>query len=111
MPRKKPETGTPETTVQTTVKKSPSKRASAAAKPATPRKPRTKSPAAAESAALPPIHRATLPVVTLDMRHSMIAEAAYYIAEKRGQAAGDPAQDWYEAEAEIDQMLEGMLAG
>lgn len=36
-------------------------------------------------------------------REAMIAEAAYYIAEKRGFASGDHVRDWLDAEAEIDQ--------
>jgi hypothetical protein len=40
--------------------------------------------------------------VTPDERHRMIAEAAYYRAEKRGFAGGDPMQDWLEAEAQIE---------
>lgn len=35
-------------------------------------------------------------------RIRMITEAAYYRAEKRGFLAGNPAQDWTEAEREID---------
>ena len=35
----------------------------------------------------------------------MVAVAAYYRAERRGFAAGDPTADWLEAEAEIDQLL------
>lgn len=31
-------------------------------------------------------------------REQMIAETAYYLAEKRGFASGDDQQDWYEAE-------------
>jgi len=38
-------------------------------------------------------------------RYVMIAEAAYYRAEKRQFALGDPLQDWLEAEAEVDQIL------
>jgi choline dehydrogenase-like flavoprotein len=40
-------------------------------------------------------------------RESMIAEAAYYRAERRGFDGGDPVSDWLEAEAEIDAILEG----
>jgi hypothetical protein len=40
-------------------------------------------------------------------RYRAIAEAAYYIAERRGFQGGDPAQDWREAEAEIDAWLLG----
>ncbi|MEJ2564956.1 MAG: DUF2934 domain-containing protein [Gammaproteobacteria bacterium] len=35
----------------------------------------------------------------------MIAEAAYYLAERRGFDGGDPSQDWLAAEAEIEQRL------
>lgn len=38
----------------------------------------------------------------LEKRNQMIAEAAYYRAERRGFQGGDPAADWFEAEAEID---------
>lgn len=37
-----------------------------------------------------------------DARHRMIAEAAYYRAERRGFGAGDPVADWLAAEDEID---------
>ena len=42
---------------------------------------------------------------TVGQRDCMIAEAAYFRAEKRGFAEGDPMQDWLEAEREIDCML------
>lgn len=38
-------------------------------------------------------------------RHMLIAQAAYYRAEKRGFAAGDELKDWLEAEAEVRQLL------
>lgn len=38
-------------------------------------------------------------------RHEMIAEAAYYSAERCGFNSGDEIQDWLEAEAEIDKTL------
>lgn len=38
-------------------------------------------------------------------RQQMIAEAAYYRAERRGFAGGDALRDWCEAEAEIDARL------
>ncbi len=34
-------------------------------------------------------------------RHAMIAEAAYYCAERRGFAPGHEVEDWLRAEAEI----------
>lgn len=43
--------------------------------------------------------------VTLEERYKMIAEAAYFIAEKRGFSGGDMAEDWRQAEAQIDEML------
>jgi hypothetical protein len=38
-------------------------------------------------------------------RRQMIAEAAYFRAEKRGFNGGDPVQDWIEAETEVDAEL------
>lgn len=43
--------------------------------------------------------------VTPEQRYKMIAEAAYFRAEKRGFVGGNSAQDWIEAEAEIDNLL------
>lgn len=40
-----------------------------------------------------------------ETRDALIREAAYYRAERRGFAEGDPGADWVAAEAEIDQML------
>jgi hypothetical protein len=38
-------------------------------------------------------------------RHRLIAEAAYYLAEKRGFQGGNPEQDWLEAAAQVDRMF------
>ncbi|MEW6353078.1 MAG: DUF2934 domain-containing protein [Pseudomonadota bacterium] len=43
--------------------------------------------------------------VTPEERERMIAEAAYYRAERRAFQGGDPDLDWLEAEAEIDRKL------
>jgi len=43
--------------------------------------------------------------ITPEQRYRMIAEAAYYLAEKRGFVGGDMAADWLQAEAEIDRKL------
>jgi Protein of unknown function (DUF2934) len=43
--------------------------------------------------------------ITAEQRYRMIAEAAYYIAEKRGFAPGDPSRDWADAEAQIRVMF------
>lgn len=47
----------------------------------------------------------TLPTITPEQRYQMIAEAAYYRAERQG-FCGNPAQDWLDAEAEIDRLLQ-----
>ena len=43
-----------------------------------------------------------------DTRNQMIAEAAYYLAERRGFVGGSPLEDWYAAEAQINSMLSGL---
>ncbi len=43
--------------------------------------------------------------VTGDLRRAMIAEAAYFHAERRGFAPGGEVQDWLSAEAEVDALL------
>ena len=43
--------------------------------------------------------------VTDDLRRAMIAEAAYFHAERRGFAPGGEVQDWLSAEAEVDALL------
>lgn len=40
-----------------------------------------------------------------EQRLEMIAQAAYYKAEKRGFSGGDPREDWLTAELEIDALL------
>jgi hypothetical protein len=48
--------------------------------------------------------------VPAEQRRNYIEMAAYYIAERRGFAPGDPLEDWVQAEAEIDRLLaEGRL--
>lgn len=44
-------------------------------------------------------------------RQQMIAEAAYYRAERRGFNGGDALRDWCEAEAEIDARLRQLEDG
>jgi hypothetical protein len=43
--------------------------------------------------------------ITPDERYQLIAEAAYFIAERRGFAPGSELEDWSEAEAEIARRL------
>lgn len=49
--------------------------------------------------------------VDADLRHEMIATAAYFIAEQRGFTPGHEEHDWYVAEAAIDSQLPRVLAG
>lgn len=50
----------------------------------------------------------TRPAAKVDpsARHAMIAQAAYFRAEKRGFGNGSPVEDWIEAEREIAHMLD-----
>jgi Protein of unknown function (DUF2934) len=53
--------------------------------------------AAAQPAQWPPIDPET--------KRLMVAEAAYYCAEKRGFAPGGELEDWLEAEAQLEAVL------
>lgn len=44
--------------------------------------------------------------ITLEERYRMIAEAAYFRAERRGFAAGGELDDWVRAESEIDRLMQ-----
>lgn len=57
--------------------------------------------ATAPAAAKPVKQQAVSP----EARWRMVAEAAFFIAEKRGFQGGDPAQDWAKAEAQIAALL------
>jgi hypothetical protein len=65
---------------------------------------RKRAPRAAPSRAQPAIARIT-PFVDPQQRAALIAEAAYFRAEKRGFAPGDATADWLAAEAEVDASL------
>lgn len=43
--------------------------------------------------------------MSVEERRRIIAEAAYYLAEQRGFAGGDPERDWLEAETLVNQRL------
>jgi len=63
---------------------------------------------AGATAPIPPAAAAERPgrgALSQEERRRMIAESAYYRAQRRGFHAGDPNRDWIEAEAEIDAML------
>lgn len=48
---------------------------------------------------------ATRMTVSADTRRTMIAQAAYLRAERRGFSSGDEVEDWLAAEAEVDALL------
>lgn len=97
----------PAAATKSAVKKAPAK---AAAKPAN-------KPAASKAAAAKPVatKKAVVPktpakkksAITPEQHYRMVAEAAYYIAERRGFTPGDPAKDWQEAEAQIKSSFQG----
>jgi hypothetical protein len=49
--------------------------------------------------------------VNVGQRRQMIAEAAYFRAERRGFNGGDPVRDWHEAEADVDAQLRDLEEG
>ena len=42
-----------------------------------------------------------------EQRHAMIAEAAYYLAERRGFEAGHELEDWLRAESQLAAAIRG----
>lgn len=68
---------------------------------AAPAKPVTRKKSATARAARP----AAVPALSPEQRQELIAKTAYYLAEKRGFEGGDPAVDWFEAEAQVDAIL------
>ena len=49
--------------------------------------------------------------ISEDMRRSMIAQAAYLRAERRGFSGGSEVDDWLAAEAEVDALLKAEADG
>jgi hypothetical protein len=107
-------------TAKNSAKSSPGKRTvqtaePGKAKPVTKPKPPVK--AAPKVKAKPAVKTASPRVskpktVAAEQRRNYIEVAAYHIAERRGFAAGDPLEDWVQAEAEIDRLLaKGLLGG
>jgi len=47
----------------------------------------------------------TTMITSSEERHRLIAEAAYYLAEKRGFQGGNPEHDWLQAANQIDSMI------
>jgi Protein of unknown function (DUF2934) len=57
--------------------------------------------------AKPPATRPSevVPVINQDRRRALIAEAAYFRAERRNFASGYETEDWLSAESEVDTLL------
>lgn len=81
-----------------TAKASPSSKAST---------PKTKAKASSTRTRKPKANSMT--AVTPELRYRMIAEAAFYIAEKHGFDPNRSIDDWLEAEVMIDERLRGTL--
>ncbi|MCF8200085.1 MAG: DUF2934 domain-containing protein [Sulfuritalea sp.] len=104
-----------------TVKSPPSKPAAPKPKqtPAEikPAKAKPKTEAKAAPAVKPAVKKPAKPrskkpvLVPPEQRRFYVEVAAYHIAERRGFAAGDPLEDWVQAEAEIDRLLAAGLLG
>ncbi len=52
-----------------------------------------------------PERQGTVKALSSEERWRLVAQAAYYRAEKRGFAPGGELQDWIEAEAEVERMI------
>jgi len=76
---------TPKTTPELALKKAPAKKATASKV--------TTSPATVR------------PEVTHEQRHNYIEVAAFYVAQRRGFAPGNPLDDWATAEVEVDDLI------
>jgi hypothetical protein len=77
-------------------------KAAVGAAPATVKKSPVKKAAPAKASAAPVTTR---PAVTPEQRHNYIEVAAFYVAQRRGFAPGNPLDDWAMAEAEVDQLI------
>ncbi len=66
---------------------------------------KVEAPKAAAPAAAPAKAAPAKQTVSAETRSRMIAEAAYYIAEKRGFIHGHHDADWAQAEKQIDALL------
>lgn len=74
---------------------------SAAPKAAVKKTPAKKSGTTKTSTAAAP----TRPAVSAEQRHHYIEVAAFYVAQRRGFAPGNPADDWAMAEREVDRLI------
>lgn len=112
-------TGKPKLTAKAKLatKAEPAKKAGGVTKTAAKATPKAAPKAALKSATKPRAKKAggAVPrrpsIVPAEQRRNYIEMAAYYIAERRGFAPGDPLVDWVQAEAEIDRLLADGLLG
>ena len=98
----KKKTSKKKTVAKKTTKKTGSKKKTAAKKTS------TKKASGKTSKHPSKVHRAssTQLNVNAEERWRMIATAAYHRAEARGFTAGNEAEDWFEAEKEVDALLQ-----
>lgn len=106
MARKRLQDETVETEGRESAEASVRKASARSGKPASHRKRPAAQQMAAEATAAPAPPVTLRPVISAQQRHTMIAEAADYRAERRAEGESDPERDWYEAEAEINRLLE-----
>lgn len=66
----------------------------------------TKSPNISNKAREKQLLKSNKWTITEKERQHLIQEAAYYRAEHRGFLGGNPEQDWFEAESDINKLLE-----
>lgn len=83
----------------------------AAAKTAAPKKPAAAKAKSVAAAAVPRAKARKAPSISPEQRRNYVEIAAYYIAERRGFAPGDTVQDWMEAEAEIERLIQAGMLG
>ena len=98
---KKPATRAPKPKKKTTESGKTSRGAKSAARPRT----RPAAKTAPRKAVTANAERGST-AISREQWQAMVAEAAYFMAERRGFAGGDPEQDWREAEAEINALLQ-----
>jgi hypothetical protein len=97
-----------ESTIKTTAKKPAAKAAPAAAKATEKKVAPAKKPVAAKAAEKKPVAKPAAgkaKALSAEQRYRMVAEAAYYNAERNG-FKSDPVRDWIEAENQIAAMLD-----
>jgi hypothetical protein len=94
------------TPVKVAAKKAAAKKAVKPTAPAEVKPTPVKAAAKPRAPAKPKVVPATKAVaLSLEQRNHYVQVAAFYIAERRGFAAGDPVADWSAAEQEVDRLI------